>query len=97
MGREEELRQRIAIINRYDPSGWNCSDFPAASGESAVGGIFLKQRCEKVTPERRLMVEARFLRKPGQTDIDPITGDYTSGQFESWTRFELTDPNYKKP
>ena len=42
------------------------------------------------------MVEARFLRKPGQTDIDPITGDYTSGQFESWTRFELTDPNYKK-
>ena len=87
---------RIAIINRYDPSGWNCSDFPAASGESAVGGIFLKQRCEKVTPERRLMVEARFLRKPGQTDIDPITGDYTSGQFESWTRFELTDPNYRK-
>jgi hypothetical protein len=88
---------RIAIINRYEPSGWNCTDIPAAPGETSVGGIFLKQRCEKATPERHLMVEARFLRKPGQSDIDAATGDYTSGQFESWTRFELTDPSFKKP
>ena len=62
-------------------------------GESAVGGISLKQKCEKVTPERALAVEARFVRKPGQSDVDPKTGDYTSGQFESWTRFDLLDPN----
>jgi hypothetical protein len=88
---------RIAIINRYDASGWTCTDIPLAAGESPVGGISLKQRCEKVTPERALSVEARFLRKPGQSDVDPVTGDYTTGQFESWTRFELTDPGYKKP
>ena len=64
---------------------------------SAVGGISLKQKCEKVTAERRSAVEARFLRKPGQSDVDPVTGDYTTGQFESWTRFELLDPNYRKP
>jgi hypothetical protein len=87
---------RLAIINRYDPAGWTCTDIPPAPGETPVGGVFLKQRCEKVTAERALMVEARFLRKPGQSDIDPATGEYTSGQFESWTRFELTDPNYKK-
>ena len=88
---------RIAIINRYDPAGWNCTDIPLAAGESAVGGISLKQKCEKVTPERALSVEARFLRKPGQSDVDPKTGDYTSGQFESWTRFDLLDPHYRKP
>jgi hypothetical protein len=88
---------RLAIINRYDPAGWACTDIPAAPGETPVGGVFLKQRCEKATAERHLMVEARFLRKPGQSDIDPATGDYTTGQFESWTRFELTDPNYNKP
>jgi len=88
---------RLAIINRYGPSGWTCTDLPASPGETPVGGVFLKQRCEKTTPERRLMVEARFLRKPGQTDIDPATGEQTQGQFESWTRFELTDPNYKTP
>jgi hypothetical protein len=87
---------RLAIINRYDPAGWNCTDIPPAPGETPVGGIFLKQRCEKVTAERHLMVEARFLRKPGQSDIDPATGEFTQGQFESWTRFELFDPALKR-
>jgi len=89
---------RLAIINRYEPDGWNCTDFPPAAGETPVGGgVFIKQRCEKRTPERDLNVEARFLRKPGQSDVNPTTGEATTGQFESWTRFELTDPNYKKP
>jgi hypothetical protein len=89
---------RLAIINRYDPDGWNCTDLPPAAGETAVGGgVFIKQRCEKRTAERDLFVEARFLRKPGQSDINPTTGETTTGQFESWTRFELMDPNYKKP
>jgi hypothetical protein len=88
---------RLAIINRYAPDGWACTDSPAAPGETPVGGVFIKQRCEKATPERHLSVEARFLRKPGQSDIDPVTGDYRPGQFESWTRFELTDPAYNKP
>jgi hypothetical protein len=85
---------RLAIINRYDPQGWTCTDLPAAPGETPVGGIFLKQRCHKETAERRLTLEARFLRKPGQTDIDPATGEQTQGQFESWTRFELLDATY---
>ncbi len=38
-----------------------------------------------------------MLRKPGQGDLDPATGEYRAGQFESWTRFEVTDPSYKKP
>jgi hypothetical protein len=85
---------RRAIMDRYDPAGWICTDFPPAAGETPVGGIFVKQRCEKITAERHLTVEARLLRKPGQSEID-ASGDYTQGQFESWTRFELLDPGYK--
>ncbi|HLK80075.1 MAG TPA: hypothetical protein VKT99_01085 [Xanthobacteraceae bacterium] len=89
---------RLAVINRYDPEGWTCADLPPAPGETPVGGgVFIKQRCEKRTAERDLFVEAHFLRKPGQSGIDPATGEPTTGQFESWTRFELMDPNYKKP
>jgi hypothetical protein len=88
---------RLAIINHYDPADWTCTDLPAEPGETPVGGIFIKQRCEKATAERRMTLEARFLRKPGQSDIDPATGDYTSGQFESSIRFELIDPAYRKP
>ena len=88
---------RLAVINRYGAGGWNCTDFPAADGETPVGGVFVKQRCEKASPERNLMVEAHFLRKPGQNEVDPATREATSGQFESWTRFEIMDPDYRKP
>jgi hypothetical protein len=89
---------RLAIINRYEPDGWSCTDFPPAPGETSVGGgVFIKQKCEKLTPQRDLFVEAHFLRKPGQNEVDPVTGEATSGQYESWTRFELMDPSYKKP
>jgi hypothetical protein len=89
---------RLAIINRYEPDGWSCTDMPPAPGETPVGGgVFIKQRCEKSFPDKGLMVEARFLRKPGQSEVDAATGEATSGQFESWTRFEIMDPNYRKP
>jgi hypothetical protein len=87
---------RLAVINRYEPDGWACVDSPPAEGETAVGGVFLKQRCEKVAQGRHLMVEGRFFRKPGQADNDPVTGEYRAGQFESATRFEIFDPGYKK-
>ena len=87
----------VAVINRYGTDGWRCTDFPPAEGESAVGGVFIKQRCEKTMPERALTVETHFLRKAGQHDVDPETREYTQGAFDSWTRFELFDPNYRKP
>jgi hypothetical protein len=89
---------RLAVINRYDPDGWICTNLPPAPGETPVGGgVFIKQRCDKRTAERNLFLEAHFLRKPGQSEVDPATGEPTTGQFESWTRFELMDPNYKMP
>jgi hypothetical protein len=87
----------VAVINRYGADGWNCADFPPAEGESAVGGVFIKQRCDKTMPERVLTVETHFLRKSGQHDVDPETHEYTQGAFDSWTRFELFDPDYRKP
>jgi len=86
---------RLAVINRYGPDGWTCTDAAAAPGETPVGGIFIKRRCEKREPQRALMVEAHLLRKPGQNDLDPITGEPRPGAFESWTRFEIFDPRYK--
>jgi hypothetical protein len=87
----------VAVINRYGPEGWDCTDIPPREGESAVGGVFIKQRCQRATPERIMTVETRFLREPGQHDVDPRTRDYTRGEFESWTRFELYDPAYRAP
>lgn len=86
---------RLAVFNRYQPDGWTCVDLPASAGETPVGGIFVKLRCDKAEPERHLMVQSHLLRKSGQADNDPVTGEYKPGQFESWTRFEIFDPKYK--
>jgi hypothetical protein len=86
---------RLAVINRYGPGGWACTDAPPADGETPVGGVFIKQRCEKVTPERRLTVDTHFLRKAGQSDVDPTTGETRPGAYESWTRCEIFDPEFK--
>jgi len=84
---------RLAVINRYGPEGWTCIDLPRAPGETEVGGgVFVKTRCEKREAGRDLFVEAHFLRKPGQNSVSTTTGEATTGQFESWTRFELMDP-----
>ena len=85
----------VAALNRYGPQDWTCVDEPAAPGETPVGGVFIKRKCRKVTPERDLTVEAHFLRKPGQSGTDPATGEYRAGQYESWTRIELMDPAYR--
>ncbi len=86
---------RLAVLNRYDHDGWTCTDAAPAEGETAVGGVFVKQRCDKLIPGRHLFLEARFLRKPGQADADPRTGEYKAGQFESWTRFEIFEPGFR--
>ena len=37
----------VAVINRYGTDGWDCTNFPPADGESAVGGVFIKQQLRK--------------------------------------------------
>ena len=81
---------RLAIINHYDPAGWTCTDLAPEPGETPVGGVFLKQHCEKVTPERRmtprgaLPAQARPERhRPGDRrlhvgpvrELDPLRAD----------------------
>jgi hypothetical protein len=86
---------RLRVIAHYGDEGWTCVDLPAESGETPVGKIFIKQRCEKTTPEHHLIMQARLLRKAGQTDYDPTTKEYRPGQFESSTRLEILDPSLK--
>ncbi len=86
---------RLRVIAHYGEEDWTCVDLPPEPGETPVGKIFIKQRCEKTTPEHHLIMQARLLRKPGQTDYDPATKEFRPGQFESSTRLEILDPSLK--
>lgn len=51
---------------RYGEDGWACESAPPAADEEPVGGVFVKERCEKTAGERRLILDRRLFRRPGQ-------------------------------
>ncbi len=89
--RDEAYLLRNFLNARFGREGWRCEDLPAEPGESAVTGIFIKQRCEKdMDGGVHGLLVTRHLRKPGQSQYDPHSGRETTNQFESSVRFELT-------
>jgi hypothetical protein len=88
--RDEAYLLRNFLNARFGREGWQCTDLAAEPGESAVTGVFIKQRCEKdMDGGVRGVLMTRHLRKPGQNQYDPHSGRETTNQFESSVRFEL--------
>jgi hypothetical protein len=70
----------------------DCIASPPAEGESAVGGLFIKQSCERVDTEhgRKVALKVNYFRKPGQSAFNPqMSTQLTQGQFESSARLEV--------
>ena len=89
---------RVAAINRYGPAGVDLRR-PAARRRRDAGRRHLHQAASAARrrPSATSWSRARLLRKPGQSETDPATGEYRAGQYESWTRFELMDPGCHAP
>jgi hypothetical protein len=88
--RDEAYLLRNFLNARFGREGWQCTEMAAEPGESAVTGIFIKQRCEKdMDGGVHGLLVTRHLRKPGQSQYDPHSGRETMNQFESSVRFEL--------
>jgi hypothetical protein len=88
--RDEAYLLRNFLNARFGREGWQCTDMAAEAGESAVTGVFIKQRCEKdMGGGAHGVLVTRHLRKPGQSQYDPHSGRETTNQFESSVRFEL--------
>ena len=88
--RDEAYLLRNFLTSRFGQDGWDCEDLAPAPGETAVAGIFVKQRCRKlVDAQTTAFLSSHHLRKPGQSRFDPQSGKETKGQFESVVRFEL--------
>jgi hypothetical protein len=88
--RDEAYFLRNFLNARFGRDNWVCEDLPLADGETAVGGIFVKQTCRKEIDARTgALLATRYLRKPGQSQYDPQSGRETTGQFESSVRSEL--------
>jgi hypothetical protein len=70
----------------------DCKAESPAEGETAIGDIFVKRRCEMSDPQRarKVTVVVNFFRKPGQSGVNPqLPTQLTQGQFESSARLEI--------
>jgi hypothetical protein len=88
--RDEAYFLRNFLTARFGRDHWQCEDLPLENGETSVDGVFVKQNCRKeIDAMTSATLTTRYLRKAGQSRIDPRTGRETAGQYESMTRFEL--------
>jgi hypothetical protein len=88
--RDEAYLLRNFLTARFGRDNWQCQDLALEGGETPVDGVHVKQRCTKQIDDRTTATLAtRYLRKSGQSRLDPQSGRETAGQFESTARFEL--------
>jgi hypothetical protein len=88
--RDEAYFLKNFLMSRLGRENWTCKDLPPDEGETPVDGVFFKQDCAKDLGDgRSASLQARHLRKPGQTRFDPRSGKQTVNQFESLVRFEI--------
>ncbi len=74
----------------YGSDGWECFELPPLEGENPLGDRLVKEDCRKVTDDGLVMTtQARLLRRPGHSLIDPANGQLRPGQFESTSRMEI--------
>jgi hypothetical protein len=70
----------------------DCKAEPPTEGETAIGDVFVKQRCMLVDAKngRRVAIAVNFFRKPGQSGVNPqLPTQLTQGQFESSAKVEI--------
>lgn len=51
---------------RYGEEGWACTNQDLASDEQSVGGVSIKEHCEKRTATRHFVLDRVLLRRSGQ-------------------------------
>ena len=89
--REEAYNLGSVMASRFnmEPER-DCVSQPPAEGEGSVGGLFVKQACERREAGRRIVVRVNLFRKPGQSAFNPqMPTQLTQGQFESSARLEI--------
>lgn len=87
--RRRAYLMRIRVLGQLGIDGWDCVDIDLAERETPVGGIAIKQRCEKTVDDRHHMAYTQFYRRAGQTGFMEDGQTPRPGDFVSSTRWEI--------
>jgi hypothetical protein len=87
--RQEHYLLGLYLMDRFGMADTDCRDLPPAIGETPVIGMFAKRSCALTREGRHYTIESRLLRRPGESDVDPVMGTLSQGQYVSETRAEI--------
>ena len=90
--RGASYRMADDVRARFGLEEWSCQKIPLEADEELINGEFVKENCRRLLPEGLMLTQAHLFRKPGQSELDPHSGEILRGQFKSWSRVELLDP-----
>ena len=68
------------VMARYGEEGWACTQVPPSGGEEPVGGLFVREHCEKSIEARHLVIDRELFRAK----------DKAENAFTSATSFTLS-------
>lgn len=89
-----ERRTAVTLIRNFKArfTDWSldCADVAMKDGEQPVGNQFIHEACNGASEDgkMRVVIEATYLRKKGQSAVNLETQTVNKGYFESQTRFE---------
>ncbi|SFQ04400.1 hypothetical protein SAMN05216330_11425 [Bradyrhizobium sp. Ghvi] len=66
----------LIIRARYGDDGWTCRDAERDEGETSVGGLLIKERCEKRSEHRQLILYREVYRRAGQPLSDFVNATH---------------------
>jgi hypothetical protein len=64
--RKKAYMLALAFKSRYGEDGWECRNREPAEGQTAVGGVFIMEHCEKNAEGRQLLLDRSVYRGQGQ-------------------------------
>ena len=62
------------VMARFGEDGWQCQDAKPADGEEPLGGVFVKEHCEKVTADRHFLLDSALYRRTGEPLRNFVSG-----------------------
>jgi hypothetical protein len=71
------------VKTRYGEESWDCHSSPPEGGETPVGGLFIKEHCEKSTARRKLLLDQSLYRRPGQSMSEFVNETHLEIQFRA--------------
>jgi hypothetical protein len=62
----------LQVRGRFGEDGWTCQQAAPTPTEQPVGGVFIHEHCEKITPSRHFVLDRQLFRDPAK-DLSDLT------------------------